>query len=76
MIKCSDLVEIRKKCFEERSLYSPFRNVDPEVIFDFLREIGVFYKIRSVVKYMFVWDVLKESCSEFLCEMFNNLFNE
>ena len=35
----------RKKHFEEKSLYSLFRNVIPDVIFDFLREIGVFYKI-------------------------------
>ena len=45
LIECADLVEIRKKYFEERSLYSLFRNVIPEIIFDFLREVGVFYKI-------------------------------
>ena len=45
LIECADLLEIRKKCFEEKSLYSLFRNVIPEVDFDFLREIGVFYKI-------------------------------
>ena len=45
LIECADLLEIRKKYFEEKSLYSLFRNVIPEVIFDFLREIGVFYKI-------------------------------
>ena len=44
-IECTDLLEIRKKYFEEKSLYSLFRNVIPEVIFDFLREIDVFYKI-------------------------------
>ena len=36
-------MEIRKKYFEEKSLYSLFRNMIPEIIFDFLREIGVFY---------------------------------
>ena len=41
----ADLLEIRKKYFEERSLYSLFQNVIPEIIFDFLREIGVFCKI-------------------------------
>ena len=41
LIGCADFLEIRKKHFEERSLYSLFRNVIPEVIFDFLREIGV-----------------------------------
>ena len=41
LIECAYLLEIRKKCFKERSLYSLFRNVIPEMIFDFLREIGV-----------------------------------
>ena len=45
LIEYADWLEIRKKYFEERSLYSLFRNVIPEIIFDFLREIGVFYKI-------------------------------
>ena len=45
LIECADLLEIRKKYFEERSLYSLFQNVIPEIIFDFLREIGVFYKM-------------------------------
>ena len=30
LIECADLLEIRKKHFEERSLYSLFRNVIPE----------------------------------------------
>ena len=45
LIECADMLETRKKYFEEKSLYSLFRNVIPEVVFDFLREIGVFYKI-------------------------------
>ena len=45
LIECADLLEIRKKYFEERSLYSLFRTVIPEIIFDFLRGIGVFYTI-------------------------------
>ena len=45
LIECADLLEIRKKYFEERSVYSLFRNVIPEIFFYFLREIGVFYKI-------------------------------
>ena len=44
-MECADLLEIRKKYFEEKSLYSLFRNVIPEVVFDFLHEIGVFYKV-------------------------------
>ena len=45
LIECTDLLEIRNKYFEEDFLYLLFRNVIPEVVFDFLREIGVFYKI-------------------------------
>ena len=45
LIECADLMEIRQKYFEERSLYSLFRNVIPEVVFDFQREINVFYEI-------------------------------
>ena len=45
LIECADLLETRKKYFEEKSLYSLFRNVIPEVVFDFFGEIGVFYKI-------------------------------
>ena len=45
LIDCADLLEIRKQYRAERSLCSLFRNVIPEIIFDFLREIGVFYQI-------------------------------
>ena len=43
--ECADLVEIRKKYFEERSLYSLFRNVNLENIFDYMEEIGMFHKV-------------------------------
>ena len=33
LIECADLLEIRKKYFEERSLYSLFRNVISEIFF-------------------------------------------
>ena len=44
LIECADLLEVRKNYFEQKSLYSFFRNVSPEITFDFSREIGVFYK--------------------------------
>ena len=44
-IECADLVEVRKKYSEERSLYSLFRNVNPEKNFDYVKEIGKFRKI-------------------------------
>ena len=50
LIECADLLEVRKKHFEQKSLYSLFRNVNPEIIFDFLCEIGVFYKIWRVLQ--------------------------
>ena len=45
LIEFAGLLEIRKKYFEEKSLYSLFWNVIPELVFDFLHEIGVFYKV-------------------------------
>ena len=36
LIECADLLEIRKKHFEEKSLYSLFRNVIPEEFFIFI----------------------------------------
>ena len=38
LTECADLLEIRKKYFEDRFLYSLFRNVIPEIIFDFFCE--------------------------------------
>ena len=75
MIECADLFEIRKKYFEEKSLYSLFRNVIPEIIFDFLQEIWVFYKIWSVLMKC-LCEVFSKSCVKFLCVTFYNLFNE
>ena len=45
LIECADLVEARNKYFEERSLYSIFRNVNPEKMFDYLKKIGMFSKV-------------------------------
>ena len=36
LIECADLLEVRKQYFEQKSLYSLFRNVSPEILFDFL----------------------------------------
>ena len=43
--ECAELLEVRKQYFEQKSLYSFFRNLSPDIIFDFLRESDVFYKI-------------------------------
>ena len=45
LIECADLVELRKKYFEERCLYSLFQNVNLSKKFDRLKEIGMFYKV-------------------------------
>ena len=75
LIECTDFLEISKKYFEERSLHPLFRNVIPEIIFEFLREIGVFYKIWSVWRKC-LCEVFLKSCLKILCETFYNLFNE
>ena len=45
LIECADLVEVKKKYFEEKSLHSLFRNVNPEKIFYDLKETGMFYEV-------------------------------
>ena len=45
LIQCTDLVEVRKKYLEERSLYSLFRNVNLGKMSNYLKEIGMFYKV-------------------------------
>ena len=62
-----------KKYFEEKSLYSLFRNVIPEIIFGFLREIGVFLQNMKCVKVMFVWSVFKQLFKFFYVERFTIL---
>ena len=60
LIECADLLEIRKKYFEEKSLYSLFRNVIPEIIFWFLTRDWCVLQIMKCVKEMFLWSVFKE----------------
>ena len=48
MIECADLVEVRKKYFEDSSVYLIMRKVNPDkkkLKKDFLREIDVCFEI-------------------------------
>ena len=45
LIDCADLIETRKKYYNVDSLKVLFREVDPENIFGFLKEINLFYKL-------------------------------
>ena len=55
--ECDDLLEIRKECFKERSLYSLLRNVIPEIIFLFLVRNWCVLQNMKCVKEMFVGSV-------------------
>ena len=57
-----------KKYFEQKSLYSLFWNVSPEIIFDILHETGVVYKIWSmlIVMGMVMSGIFKELFKLFL----------
>ena len=56
LIQCADFLENRKKKkkFEERSLYSPFRNVIQEIFFLFLARDWYVLQNMKRVKVMFV----------------------
>ena len=69
-IECADLLEIRKKYFEEKSLYSLFRNVIPEMIFLFLARDWCVLQNMKCVKEIFVWSVFKELCNFCYMERF------
>ena len=74
LIEYADLLEIRKKYFEETSLYTLFRNVIPEIIFDFLREIGVFHKIWSVLRQCLCEVFVKRVVQKFYVKCFTICF--
>ena len=69
LMECADLVEVRKTNFEEKSLHF-FQNVDQERIFEFLKETGVFDKIRGVLYKVCVECFKRELSQCFLFEMF------
>ena len=50
LIECADLLEITKKYFEEKSLFSLFRNVIPEIFFLFLAIFFFFTKCEVLLK--------------------------
>ena len=42
---CSDFIEIRESHFTAKSLRMLFKDISPEKIFNFLKEINIFWKI-------------------------------
>ena len=42
---CSDFIEIRENHFTANSLHMLFKDISPEKIFNFLKEINIFGKI-------------------------------
>ena len=63
LIECADLVEVKKKYFEERSLYSLFWNVNLERILISLEKLVYSTKYEEVI---FVWSLLTEGCILFV----------
>ena len=55
LIECADLLEIRKKHFEKKSLYSLFRSVIPGVVFDFFARDCCVLQDLKCVGVLFVW---------------------
>ena len=42
---CSNFTEIRENHFTAKSLHMSFKDISPEKIFNFLKEINIFWKI-------------------------------
>ena len=45
LLTCSDFIEIRENHFTAKSLRMLFKDISPEKIFKFLKEINIFGKI-------------------------------
>ena len=45
LLTCSDFIEIRESHFTAKSLRMLFKDISPEKIFNFLKEINIFGKI-------------------------------
>ena len=45
LLTCSDFIEIRENHFTAKSLRMLFKDISPEKIFNFLKEINIFGKI-------------------------------
>ena len=45
LLHCADLTEIRHKHFTSDSMKRLFRDVPPDVIFNFLKEINIYHLI-------------------------------
>ena len=58
LVKCWDFYEIRRKHYSVENFKILFRDVPPDKIFNFLKEIGLFYKIWKVVIYFYlIWKI-------------------
>ncbi len=45
LIECGDFAEVRQKYFDAESLQQLFQETSVTYVFDFLHEIGLFYRI-------------------------------
>ena len=45
LLTCSDLIQVRRKYFSAESMELLFRNVPPDSIFNFLREVNIYHQI-------------------------------
>ena len=45
LLTCSDFIEIRESHFTAKSLHMLFKDISPEKIFNFLKEINIFGNI-------------------------------
>ena len=60
LLTCSDFIEIRESHFTAKSLRMLFKDISPEKIFNFLKEINFFFflNLRSFL-FMFVFSTFK-----------------
>ena len=61
LLTCSDFIEIRESHFRAISLRMLFKDISPEKIFKFLKEINIFWKYLNLRSFlvMFMFSLFK-----------------
>ena len=55
LLTCSDFIEIRESHFTAKSLRMLFKDISPEKIFNFLKEINILGKFKFEIVFSYVY---------------------
>ena len=59
LLTCSEFIEIRESHFTAKSLRMLFKDISPETIFNFLKEINIFLKNLNLRSFLVMFSPFK-----------------